>query len=85
MKTAMMNNCDFLEVDSIFQGSSKAKQVGPSQFLEQLRQGQPETTVDSREALRRCEAKYLAILESVDAYMTLVDRNLKILWANETT
>jgi PAS domain S-box-containing protein len=83
MKTAMMNNCDFLEVDSIFQGSSKAKQVGPSQFLEQLRQRKPEITVDSREALRRCEAKYLAILESVDAYMTLVDRNLKILWANE--
>lgn len=83
MKTAMMNNCDFLEVDSIFQGSSKVKQVGQSQFFEQLRQGQPEITVDSREALRRCEAKYLAILESVDAYMTLVDRNLKILWANE--
>ena len=40
---------------------------------------------DSEEKLRRCEAKYLAMLESVDAHITLVDRNLQILWANKQT
>ena len=40
---------------------------------------------NSEEKLRRCEAKYLAMLESVDAHITLVDRNLQILWANKQT
>ncbi len=33
--------------------------------------------------IRECEAKYDAMLDLVDAYMCLVDRNLRIVWANE--
>ena len=34
-------------------------------------------------SIRLDEDKYLAMLESVDDYMTLVDRNLQVLWANQ--
>ncbi len=33
--------------------------------------------------LRKCRAKYDAMLDTVDAYMCLVDRNLRIIWAND--
>ncbi len=32
---------------------------------------------------RKCRARYDAMLDTVDAYMCLVDRNLRIIWANE--
>jgi PAS domain S-box-containing protein len=51
--------------------------------VEQLERERAQYRLDSQETLRRCESKYLAMLESVDAYMTLVDRNLHILWANQ--
>ena len=50
------------------------------QFLEGERD---RCRLDSLEKLRRCEEKYLAMLESVDAHMTLVDRDMQILWANQ--
>ncbi|HDO29442.1 MAG TPA: PAS domain-containing protein, partial [Desulfobacteraceae bacterium] len=33
--------------------------------------------------LRKCRTKYDAMLNTVDAYMCLVDRNLRIIWAND--
>lgn len=77
MKTVTIDNPGFLRVDKA------VNNVELPQFFENIEQGQHEPVNDYRETLRRCEEKYLAILESVDAYMTLVDRNLKILWANE--
>ncbi|GAB4336507.1 MAG: hypothetical protein Kow0089_06830 [Desulfobulbaceae bacterium] len=32
--------------------------------------------------LNRCEAKYQAILDTVEAYLVLIDRNYSVLWAN---
>lgn len=77
MKTEMADNLGFRLVDN------KSKSMDLSQFFEQVEQCQSFSVVDSQETLRKCEEKYLAILDSVDAYMTLVDKNLKILWANE--
>jgi len=51
--------------------------------FEQMEKEKTQYKLDSHEKLRRCEAKYLAMLETVDAHMTLVDRNLRILWANQ--
>ena len=51
--------------------------------VEQLEQEKVQCGLAAQESLRRCEAKYQAMLESVDAHMTLVDRNQVILWAND--
>jgi PAS domain S-box-containing protein len=51
--------------------------------VEQLEQEKVQYGHEARESLRRCEAKYQAMLESVDAHMILVDRNQVILWTNE--
>jgi PAS domain S-box-containing protein/putative nucleotidyltransferase with HDIG domain len=77
MKTSMIDNLEWLQVDKV------TTNVELYQCFGQIEQGQSGFMNGSREMLHRCEAKYLAILESVDAYMTLVDKNLKILWANE--
>jgi len=77
MKTAMINNLEFIPVDCA------VKYPKISECFGQVLDGEGLASRDSMEILRRLEAKYLAILESVDAYMTLVDRNRKILWANE--
>ena len=50
--------------------------------LVQLEKERDQYKLDSQNKIRRSEAKYLAMLESVDAHMTLVDKNLQILWAN---
>ena len=51
--------------------------------VEQLEQEKVQYGLEARESLRRCEAKYLAMLDTVDAHMILVDRNQVILWTNE--
>ena len=51
--------------------------------IELLEQEKAQSKLDAQETLLKCEAKYQIMLESVDAHITLVDRNLKILWANE--
>jgi PAS domain S-box-containing protein len=51
--------------------------------IARLEQENAKTRRTAQENLRRNEAQYQAMLESVDAHMTLVDRNLDILWANE--
>ena len=53
------------------------------QRIEELEQEKAQCRIAARESLLKCEAKYQAMLESVDAHITLVDRNLMILWANE--
>jgi PAS domain S-box-containing protein/putative nucleotidyltransferase with HDIG domain len=50
--------------------------------IEQLEKENAECKLAATESLRNCEAQYIAMLESVDANMTLVDSNLNILWAN---
>jgi len=68
-------------------GRSSAGMKGSQQELlmriAQLEQEKAETKRAAQESMSRCEARYQAMLESVDAHMTLVDRNLVILWANE--
>jgi PAS domain S-box-containing protein len=51
--------------------------------IEQLENEKAQSSEASRETLQRCEAKYQAMLESVDAQITLIDRNLMVVWANE--
>jgi PAS domain S-box-containing protein len=51
--------------------------------IEQLEYEKAQCASAAQETLLRCETKYQAMLESVDAQITLVDRNLRILWANE--
>jgi PAS domain S-box-containing protein len=51
--------------------------------IAQLEQEKAECRLAAQESMRKSEARYQAMLESVDAHMTLVDRDLKILWANE--
>jgi len=63
--------------------SEKAAQQELLRRIAQLEQEKAETRLSAQENMRRCEAQYQAMLESVDAHMTLVDRNLVILWANE--
>jgi PAS domain S-box-containing protein len=51
--------------------------------VKQLEQEKVQCRLAAQESLRRCEAKYQAMLESIDAHMALVDRNQVILWAND--
>ncbi len=51
--------------------------------IEQLEYEKAQCESAAQETLLRCETKYLAMLESVDAHIALIDRNHKILWANE--
>ncbi len=51
--------------------------------IEQLELEKSQCKSAARETLLRCEAKYQAMLESVDAHVTLIDRDQTILWANE--
>lgn len=68
-------------------GRSSVKEKTSQQELlnriAQLEQEKAECMIAARERIRSCEAQYRAMLESVDAHMTMVDRNLTILWANE--
>ena len=38
---------------------------------------------ETRENFRECETKYQAILDTVDTHISLIDRDLKIIWANK--
>ena len=51
--------------------------------IEMLEQEKAQSKLEAQEILLKCETKYQVMLESVDAHITLVDRNLNILWANE--
>ncbi|MFC1844744.1 HD domain-containing phosphohydrolase [Thermodesulfobacteriota bacterium] len=50
--------------------------------IAQLEQEKAERKIAAKETLLKCETKYQTMLESVDAHITLVDRNLRIVWAN---
>jgi len=52
------------------------------QRIEQLEREMAECQHSARKTLSQCEAKYQAMLESVDDYVTLIDKNLMLLWAN---
>jgi transcriptional regulator with PAS, ATPase and Fis domain len=51
--------------------------------IEELEREKDQYKLAARETFLQSEAKYQAMLESVDAQVTLVDRNSMILWANE--
>ena len=50
--------------------------------IAQLEQEKAECKIAAKETLLKCETKYQTMLESVDAHIILVDRDLKIVWAN---
>ncbi len=77
MKTAV------IEQSGSFSLREKISQQELIKRIEQLEQEKAESALAAQENIRRCEARYQAMLESVDAHMTLVDRDMKILWANE--
>lgn len=77
MKTTINENLGSFAV------SEKMSQEELVRRISQLEQEKSECRHAAQEDLRKCEAQYQAMLESVDAHMTLVDRNLMILWANE--
>ena len=63
--------------------NDKASQNELIRRIEQLEQEKAQCKLSAQEALFKSEAKYQSMLESVDALITIVDRNLMILWANE--
>lgn len=77
MNTAKIKQLETLSVES------KSDQIELFKRIEQLELDNTRYRSDFQEKLRRSEAKYMAMLECVDACMTLVDRNLQILWANQ--
>ena len=77
MKTAIMDQLGNQAVENSITQDELLQRV------EQLEKERDRYKFDSLKKLRSSEAKYLAMLESVDANMTLVDRNLQILWANQ--
>jgi PAS domain S-box-containing protein len=77
MKTAVIEQLGSFSVNE------KLTQHELIRRVKQLEKENAECKHAAVESMRKCEAKYLAMLESVDAHMTLVDRNLVILWANE--
>ncbi len=77
-----MKTANILELESFFV-SEKVENYELIRRIEQLEKENAESRLAARESMRKCEAQYKAMLESVDAHMTLVDRNLVIQWANE--
>lgn len=77
MKTANIEQPGSLPVESKINHDELFKRI------EQLELEKTQCRFDFQEKLHRCEAKYMAMLECVDAHMTLVDKNLQILWANQ--
>ncbi len=60
--------------------------LSEQEFIRRLSELEQEKDAYRREAhasVQKCEAQFKAMLESVDELVTLVDRNLFILWANE--
>jgi PAS domain S-box-containing protein len=66
-----------------FRVNDKVSQNELIKRIEQLEQEKAQCKLAAQETLHKCEAKYRAMLESVDAHITMVDRHLMILWANE--
>ncbi len=66
-----------------FTVSDKVSQDELIKRIEQLEHDKAQSKIAAQENLIKCESKYQAMLESVDAYITLIDRNLMVLWANE--
>ena len=77
MKTAIIEQLGSISVNE------KVTQHELIRRIEQLEQDNAQCRLSAQESIRKCEARYQAMLESVDAHMTLVDRNLVIQWANE--
>jgi PAS domain S-box-containing protein len=77
MKTAIIEQLGSISVNE------KVTQHELIRRIEQLEQDNAQCRLSAQESIRKCEARYQAMLESVDAHMTLVDRNLVIQWANQ--
>jgi len=50
--------------------------------IAELEKEQERLKISSREDIKKCEAKFHAMLDAVDSHIFLVDKNLTILWAN---
>ncbi len=48
----------------------------------ELKEENSRITHDAVSKISNCEKKYQAILDTVDAHLSLIDHNLKIIWAN---
>ena len=77
MKTAIIKELGSPTMDDKISQDELIKRI------EQLEHDKAQGKIASQETLIKCESKYQAMLESVDAYITLVDRNLMVLWANK--
>ena len=77
MKTTAIKELESLTVND------KVSQDELIKRIEQLEHEKAQSRFAAKKTLQNCEAKYLAMLESVDSYITLVDRDLMVLWANE--
>ena len=66
-----------------FTVNDKVSQDDLIKRIELLEEEKAQAKLAAQETLFKCEAKYQAMLESVDSHITLVDRNSMILWANE--
>jgi PAS domain S-box-containing protein len=76
MKTAMINKQDSFFVEEQLPQRELIKRI------EQLELEKAQCQRAARETLLKCETKYQTLLESVDDHITMVDRNLQIVWAN---
>ena len=76
MKANTIRDAEIFLIDDSMTRSALIRRV------EQLEKEKAQYQLAARQSLLQCEAKYLAMLESVDDYITLVDRNFMLLWAN---
>lgn len=53
------------------------------QRLKDIETDQARLKSDSEAKICECEAKYQSIIDTMDVHVSLVDRNFKILWAND--
>ena len=76
MKTILMKEQESYSVNDTLTDKELIKRIT------QLEQEKVECNLAAKETLLECENKYQTMLESVDAHITLVDKNLRIVWAN---
>jgi PAS domain S-box-containing protein len=76
MKTILMKEQESYSVNDTLTDKELIKRIT------QLEQEKVECKLFAKETLLECENKYQTMLESVDAHITLVDKNLRIVWAN---
>lgn len=77
MKTTITETLEDLRM------SGEASQFELIKRIEQMELEKVQSNLAAQEAILKSEAKYQAMLDSVDEHITMVDRNMNILWANE--